>query len=55
MLRFLVGGVLDSYTEWLKTRRLTPFTSVMYHCTPMVRAGLDILSRIIRDPLPTVR
>lgn len=55
VLRFLVGGVLDSYTEWLKTRRLTPFTSVMYHCTPMVRAGLDILSRIIRDPLPTVR
>lgn len=55
VLRFLVGGVLDSYTEWLKTRRLTPFSSVMYHCSPMVRAGLDILSKIIRDPLPTVR
>ena len=55
VLRFLVGAVLDSYTEWLKTRRLTPVTSVMFHCTPMERAGLDILSRIIRDPLPTVR
>ncbi len=44
VIRFLIAGVLDVYTEWLKTDHHTPLDVVLQKCAPIVQAGQTILA-----------
>lgn len=54
IIRFLTAGVLDSYTQWLKTDREEPFEEVLGTCTPLVAAGQKLLARIGGKALTTI-
>ena len=45
VFRFLVAGVLDCYTGWLKTGGDVPFEEVLDTCAPLVSAGQRVLAR----------
>lgn len=42
-VRFLTGGVLDVYTEWLKSDKSIDLGTVLGACAPMVEAGINLL------------
>ena len=46
IIRFLAGGVLDVYVEWLKSGKPVPLDGVLQVCSPMVSAGKEILERM---------
>lgn len=48
VFRFLTAGVLDCYTEWLKSDRRVPFEEVLGTCAPIVSAGQKVLARTAR-------
>lgn len=43
VFRFLTAGVLDSYTEWLKSDRSVSFECILSQCAPIVAAGQELL------------
>ena len=43
IIRFLTGGVLDIYAEWLRTDKTVSLETLLNLCAPMVRAGHDLL------------
>ena len=45
VLRFLTAGVLDTYTEWLKSDRAVPFSTILAQCAPIVAAGQELLRK----------
>lgn len=45
VFRFLTAGVLDTYTEWLKSDRSVSFTTILAQCAPIVAAGQEILAK----------
>ena len=49
IFRFLTAGVLDTYTEWLKSDRSISFDSILCQCAPIVEAGQQTLARF-SDP-----
>ena len=46
IIRFLAGGVLDVYVEWLKSDKSAALGSVLNVCAPMVAAGQELLEKI---------
>ena len=48
VIRFLTAGVLDIYTEWLKTDKQVPFLTILSKCAPIVSAGQNILANAAR-------
>lgn len=46
IVRFLTGGVLDVYVEWLKSDKSASLDSVLNVCTPMVSAGQELLEKM---------
>ena len=46
IIRFLAGGVLDVYVEWLKSDKSAALGSVLNVCAPMVAAGQERLEKI---------
>ena len=46
IIRFLAGGVLDVYVEWLKSDKSAALASVLNVCAPMVAAGQELLEKI---------
>lgn len=48
VFRFLIAGVLDCYTEWLKAGSKIPFEEVLGTCAPLVSAGQRLLMRAQR-------
>ena len=46
IIRFLAGGVLDVYVEWLKSDKSATLGSVLNVCAPMVAAGQELLEKI---------
>ncbi len=44
VIRFLTAGVLDVYTEWLKTDHRIPLETLLQKCAPIVQAGQSILA-----------
>lgn len=46
IIRFMTAGVLDTYTEWLKTDKSLPLETVLDKCAPMVSAGYRILAQL---------
>ena len=46
IIRFLTGGVLDVYVEWLKSDKSVPLGTVLHVCAPMVSAGYELLDKI---------
>lgn len=46
VFRFLTAGVLDTYTEWLKSDRTKPFENALVQCAPIVAAGQEILAKL---------
>lgn len=46
IIRFLTGGVLDVYVEWLKSGKPVPLDSILQVCAPMVSAGKEILDKM---------
>ncbi len=49
VFRFLTSGVLDTYTEWLKSDRSVSFDSILSECAPIVAAGQEILAKNAAD------
>lgn len=45
VFRFLTAGVLDTYTEWLKSDRSVAFSTILAKCAPIVAAGQEILAK----------
>lgn len=46
IIRFLAGGVLDVYVEWLKSDKTVALDSVLNVCTPMVTTGKELLEKL---------
>ena len=46
VIRFLTGGVLDIYVEWLKSGKSVPLESILNLCAPMVSAGKQLLEKM---------
>lgn len=46
VIRFLTGGVLDVYVEWLKSDKSVALGTVLQVCAPMVSAGHAILEKM---------
>ena len=44
----VTAGVLDIYTEWLKTDKQVPFLTILSKCAPIVSAGQNILANAAR-------
>lgn len=53
IIRFLTGGVLDIYAEWLRTDKTVSLETLLNLCAPMVRAGQDLLEKMAGDPTET--
>ena len=49
VIRFLVAGVLEVYTEWLKTDQAFPLEAALQKCAPIVQAGQAILAEPEKD------
>ncbi len=46
IIHFLTSGVLDTFTEWLKTEKTVPLSEILDKCAPMVSAGYRTLTQL---------